>query len=84
MNNALEFSISNKIDEDSKEYESSPNNTRTQVRSRTQKRRTTKEGYYTKLIKRNINRDESLEQWRNLNIHKIISASKMKSKDLGN
>ena len=84
ITNALELSYSNKISEDSKENDSSYQGTeRTKVKRRTQKKRTTIKGaYYTNLIKKHINRDDVLEQWRNIAIKTILSESKLKSKDL--
>jgi len=86
ISNILELSYSNKISEDSQEYNNSPENSdrdATKVRTK-KKRHTVKDGYYTKLVKKTINKDDPLEQWRNIPIEKIVSKTKLKSKDLGN
>ncbi len=76
----IEYSTSNKIDEDSKEYENSPNPTR---KSNNRKKSIIKEGYYTKLVKKDLKSEDPLETWKNINIKEVLPDAKLNSIDVG-
>jgi len=73
----MDYSASNKIEEDSKEYDNTPDTS--QIRRSINKKTNGKEGYYTKLIKKEIKVDDPLEQWRKLNLKDIIPESKLRN-----